>query len=108
MSEMSLRQVLEQAMAHQRAGRLAEAEKIYRHVLAQHPREANSLHLLGVMAYQRGQLNESLNLIQQAVEIDPKAPVMRGNLAQVLAKLERIEPALEQFRAAPQLRQDMP
>jgi len=43
---------LEAGIKHQQAGRLADAEECYRHVLAAQPDNADALHLLGVIAYQ--------------------------------------------------------
>ena len=38
-----------------RQGQLDQAELIYRHILDETPRHADALHLLGVVAHQRGQ-----------------------------------------------------
>ena len=40
-------QSLDSALVHHRAGRLREAEAIYRAILAQFPRQPDALHLLG-------------------------------------------------------------
>ncbi len=47
---MTLHHQLESAQSHHQAGRLAEAEKIYRQILAQQPDNPWALHLLGVLA----------------------------------------------------------
>ena len=44
---------LSAAMEHHRAGRLAEAERLYRGVCAAEPSNARAFHLLGVVAHQR-------------------------------------------------------
>ena len=44
-----------QALALHQAGRLTEAEPLYRKVLQAQPRHFDSLHLLGVIHYQRGE-----------------------------------------------------
>jgi Flp pilus assembly protein TadD len=44
---------LEQAVAHQKAGRLSEAEEIYRRLLAAEPEHPEALHWLGVLFLQR-------------------------------------------------------
>jgi hypothetical protein len=46
---------LEAALQHHQAGRLSEAEAVYRQVRTEDPRSFPALHLLGVIAHQRGQ-----------------------------------------------------
>ena len=42
------------AVQHHQAGRLQQAEQIYRNILAVEPNNANAIHLLGLIAYQVG------------------------------------------------------
>src|SRR5690349_16827449 len=49
------------ALAHHRAGRLAEAETLYRRVLAADPHDIDASHFLGVIAYQRGDLPQAVH-----------------------------------------------
>ena len=48
MSQLRLQQAFELAVRHHQAGRLREAEGIYRQVLRHQPGHADALHLLGV------------------------------------------------------------
>ena len=48
---------LDLAVQHQTAGRLAEAEGIYRQILAIDPNQVDAVHLLGVISYQVGKNN---------------------------------------------------
>ena len=50
MAALTLEQVFPLALGHHQAGRLAEAEAMYRQILAVHPNHAEALHLLGVLA----------------------------------------------------------
>jgi len=49
----TIAQALELALGHHQAGRLGEAESLYRQVLAVEPRHPDALHLLGVAAHDR-------------------------------------------------------
>ena len=66
---MTLQEQLESGLSHHRAGRLPEAERIYRQVLAQHPNHAEALHLLGVLKGQAGRLDMAVESIQRAIAI---------------------------------------
>jgi predicted O-linked N-acetylglucosamine transferase (SPINDLY family) len=103
MPKLSVDQAFALALQHHRAGRLAEAERGYREILQRQPEHADSLHLLGVIALQAGQLQIALALVQRAVALRPDAAVCRNNLGQVLQRLERDDEAARCYEAAIQL-----
>jgi len=100
MSELTFDQGFELALQHHRAGRLAEAERGYRALLQRQPEHADSLHLLGVIALQTGNLEAALALIQRAVALRPDAAPCRNNLGQVLERLGREDEAARCYEAA--------
>jgi tetratricopeptide (TPR) repeat protein len=53
-NQATVEQILQQAIAHHRASRLIEAERLYRAVLGSHPNHADASHNLGVLAVQAG------------------------------------------------------
>ena len=53
------------------AGRLAEAKQHYDAALAANPRHFSTLHLLGVLCIQTGQLEQGVELIKRAIAIKP-------------------------------------
>ena len=53
--------------AHHQAGRLRRAEALYRKALDKNPDDPNALHLLGVVAYQRGAAGPAVRLIERAL-----------------------------------------
>ena len=59
----SIPEALEQASTLHRVGRLKEAEELYRQILDIKPDHADSLHLLGVIAHQRGRSEKAVDLI---------------------------------------------
>jgi Flp pilus assembly protein TadD len=63
------------------AGRLAEAEQIYRQVIAAMPRHAGALHALGALALQAGRPAIAETLLSQAIALKPAAgfQLTRGN-----------------------------
>jgi predicted O-linked N-acetylglucosamine transferase (SPINDLY family) len=75
---------LQEALRHHQAGRLAEAEGLYRRVLAADPQQADALHLLGMAAQTRGRLDEAHRLVSRAVELKPAEAIFISNLGVVL------------------------
>ena len=82
--QMTLAQQLQSGLSRHQAGRLAEAEEIYRQVLAQQPNQADALHLLGVLAKQTGRLDAAVDLIRQAIALKPDLAGAHYNLANAL------------------------
>ena len=91
---------LNQAVALHQAGRLDEAEALYRQVVAQAPGQFDATHLLGVIALQRGDLAAAETLIVQALAIKPKDAPALNNLGTVLLRAGRVDAAREQFERA--------
>ena len=89
-----------QAMALHGAGRLPEAEEMYRQILKVLPDHFDSLHLLGVIHHQRGNHKEAVRQIDAALKINPKICAAYGNRAVALQKLGRFEEALSSYDQA--------
>jgi protein O-GlcNAc transferase len=87
-------QTIEQAKALHRMGRIAEAEVVYRSVLARNPREFDALHLLGLIRYQQGRPSEAHALLSQAIKLRPRSPQALSVLMASLLALGRLEEAL--------------
>ena len=87
------------AINQHRAGQLAEAERTYRQILSADPANADSLHLLGIIAHQRGEHEKAVDLIGRAVTAKSFAP-FHYNLGLPLAALGRSAEAAAQFEKA--------
>ena len=68
--------MLEKALGHHRAGRLAEAETIYRQILAVDAQHADSLHLLGMLEHQRGHHDIAIEMIRAAIAVNQNVAVV--------------------------------
>ena len=106
--DLTIHQALELALAHHAAGRLDQAEELYRRVLAAEPDNPDAMEMLGVAASQRGRHEEGLQLIDRALALRPTAADYHSNRGVVLIALERTEEAVDAFRRALELRADFP
>ena len=75
---------LSQAFTLHRAGRLVEAERLYRAALVEHPHDPEALHHLGLIRHQQGDAAAGVRLIQQAIAHDDTRPRFFFNLATIL------------------------
>jgi tetratricopeptide (TPR) repeat protein len=87
-------------------GRLADAERGYRQLLAAQPDHADSLHLLGVIGYQAGQHETAAALIERAIAVHEGDPSFHCNLGLVLQALQRAAEAEASYRRALGLKAD--
>ncbi len=85
---------IDQGKALHRMGRIAEAEAVYRSVLARDPRQFDALHLLGLIRYQQGRAGEAHELLSQAIKLRPRSPQALAILIAALLALGRLEEAL--------------
>jgi tetratricopeptide (TPR) repeat protein len=68
------------ARAHLRAGRVAEAERGFRDVIAKHPELGGAHANLGLILRNAGKHDESIAALEQAVKANPKQPVFHNQL----------------------------
>ena len=91
---MDIAGVLSLAVQHHQAGRLPQAQALYREVLKADADNPDALHLLGVLASQVGEHDKALTLIERAVQQSPQNPQFHASLAGVLHALGHIDQAI--------------
>lgn len=91
------------ALQNHQQGRLDLAEGLYKQVLASDPRHADSLHLLGVAAYQGGCHGTAVALIGQAIAVNAGVAAYHSNLGNALRGQARGAEAQKCFRRAIEL-----
>jgi tetratricopeptide (TPR) repeat protein len=91
---------LAEAITLHRAGRLADAEKIYHSILATRPDDFDSLHLLGVVFLQRGQPAEAIRQLDAALARYPDNASALNNRGNALNALMRFEEAVASYDRA--------
>ena len=105
---MTVPQAMQLALQHHQAGHLAEAEALYRQILAVQPQYADALHLLGVIAHQVGQQQAAIELIDKAIALNPGDAAACSNLGEAYRVLGRMDEAIAAYRRALQLNPNQP
>ena len=79
------------AIQHHQAGRLQQAEAIYRKVLEARPRDPFALHHLGVIALQAGENETAVDLIGKAIASKPDYAEAHSNVGVALINQGKLE-----------------
>jgi predicted O-linked N-acetylglucosamine transferase (SPINDLY family) len=101
-----LASAFDRALAFHQAGRLSEAEEMYRQILKAQPYHWDSLHFLGVIHYQRGDYKEAVRQIDAALKINPKIAGAYRTRGVALQKLKRFDEAVASYDEAISLAPD--
>ncbi len=86
--------LLEEAMAHYKARRYAEAEGSAREALALRPRDATIWNMRGIFLRRSGRSEAAIPCFREALEIAPDSPGAWSNLGHALKDLKHIESAI--------------
>jgi len=70
---ISISQAIELAIRHHQAGQLREAEMVLTQVLRVQPKHPDALRWLGLVAQSTGHFPEALQLLNQALRINPRS-----------------------------------
>ena len=99
---MTVHGLFTEAVQHHQAGRLSEAERLYRQILAVEPRHGDTLHMLGVLAHQVGRLDIAFDLIGQSITLKPNYAVANSlhRLGQGLQNQGKFEDAASCYERA--------
>lgn len=80
---LSIQNMFAEAIQYHQSGHLVEAEQTYRRILTIDPHHADTLHMLGLMAYNLGKLDVASELISMAIAVNNKSALYYSSLAAV-------------------------
>jgi Flp pilus assembly protein TadD len=92
--------VLAIALEHHQAGRLLEAEQIYRQILQQQPDRVEALQLLGTIAFQKGNFDEAIAYYRKSLTLNPNLAPVHSNLGIALKVKGQLEEATWHYQQA--------
>jgi Flp pilus assembly protein TadD len=87
-------------MALHQAGELDRAVQIYRDVLAKDPGQADALHLLGAVHWQKGELDDAEKLIRRSITLWNKEAAYFADLGGVLNQKGAFDEAIAAYQSA--------
>jgi len=89
-----------QGLARHQQGQLVEAERHYDAALKSQPDNFEALHMLGVIALQKGRFEQGVEIIRKAVALNENSAIAFNNLAKGLKDLGRFDEAIIHFERA--------
>lgn len=99
-SEVTLDEAMSIAIFLQRQGQLADAEGVYRRILALVPEHPDALHYAGVLAHQQGRSEEGVALIEKSLALVPDRPDCYNNLGIIFKSRGMVEDAVAAYGRA--------
>lgn len=94
---MELRQLFEQGMGLHQAGRLDQAEAVYRQVLKVDAGNFPALRMLGFLKAQQGRYDDAITLLKKALKKNPGDIATQAHYAHALMAAQRHDEALAAF-----------
>ena len=99
--------IIEKALSYQREGKLIEAERIYNEVLEIDPNQPDAMHLLGMIACSNQNYGRAIELINDAILLNPKEADYHMNLSSAYLGLKQTALAKSHLKIAMQLNPNM-
>ena len=102
-----LEAALQEAILHHQAGRLSEAERLYRRILRTRPSHPGTNSALGIALKDQGKLDEAAAAFQRVVAVAPDYAPGHNNLGNILFEQGKLKEAEASYRRALALSPDM-
>jgi Tfp pilus assembly protein PilF len=99
---------LQEAVLQHQAGRVSEAEKLYRRILRERPSHPGANNALGIALKDQGKLDEAATVFRRAASMAPDFAAAHSNLGNILYEQGKLAEAEASYRKALALKPDMP
>ena len=103
---MTLNNAIRKAIHYQQSGQLRKAEEVYRRILTVDPDHSTALHLLGVMARQKGNYDSAVVLTNAAIRSHPETAEYYTSLGWIFADQGQLKKAAACYQQSLQLKPD--
>ena len=105
---VTLEQAFALAQEHLKAGRLVDADRVCGDILRSQPDLAAVLHLRGIVALNRGDLESAVDLVRRAIAADSSVAIYHCNLGEMHRRAGRPDAALDAGLRALAIDADLP
>jgi predicted O-linked N-acetylglucosamine transferase (SPINDLY family) len=103
MPPLTVTQTFSLAVSYHHAGRLTEAETLYRQIVTAEPLHAEAWHNLGICSQQMSHYDEAVLWIRRAIEIAPQNAVAHYSLGNTLRDMGNLAEAIAAYQRALEL-----
>jgi len=97
---LSIEQALQLAGQHQLSGQLVAAEQLLKQILQVQPAHPHALHLLGVVAFEAGNVVHAIQLIRHAIDQSADVALFHANLAEMYRRIGELPLAIQHAKLA--------
>ncbi|MFQ5935087.1 MAG: tetratricopeptide repeat protein [Acidiferrobacterales bacterium] len=104
--QTQLSKLLDIALGFHKQGNLPEAERVYREILRSDFDYADAWHLLGLLVFHSGYFQTAIELIGEAIALDPEEPYYRNSLGSVYTRQSDLPAAVDCYDTALFLKPD--
>ena len=95
-----VQRLMESAVRSHQAGQTAEAERLYRRILAIDPNHVDGLHNLSLIAHLSGRADLAMRLSSQAIALNDRDPNCHNTFAMILRRAGRTQEAVAHYQKA--------
>jgi protein O-GlcNAc transferase len=81
-------------------GKLDDAKTIYEYVIALNPKHFDALQLLGLLSFQIGEFDRSIELLLKAIEINDNFAFCHRRLGDAFERVDRLDSAVASYDRA--------
>jgi protein O-GlcNAc transferase len=86
------------AVGFQKSGKLDDAEMLYNEILDIQPDHSDTLHLLGVVLFRKGQADKGIFNIRRAIELYPENMIYHFNLGGIYKRIGQMDAAMACYK----------
>jgi predicted Zn-dependent protease len=95
-----LAQLMNEANAHEQAGRLDSAESVLGEILCEMPEHPAALHFSGIVAFKKGRITEAATLMERSIAQLPGDAIYHRDICEVYRVLGRYDESVAAGRRA--------
>jgi tetratricopeptide (TPR) repeat protein len=103
---LTIAQIFDMAVQHHQAGRMQQAEQLYRQLLQLEPLHVGALHLLGLLAHQVDRSDLAIEYIRQALLLQPNLAEAHCHLGMALVVQGNLSGGVASYQQALRLKPD--